>query len=238
VDDAAGLIIAKWDAFTPAARKAAISVMLRRAPWTLAMLEGIEKKKLTRGDLAASDWQALHTNRDRQIQSLAKRLDTNTMDANRAKVLEAMLPGLSAAGDVEAGAKLFTTRCAQCHTFNGAGGKVGPELSGIGARDPKEVLADIVDPNRSVEANYRLWTIDTNDGDSYSGRLDTETQTSVELLDATGEKHVIQRKDIASMNACQLSIMPVGLVDDFKPTDTASLIAFLKTGHAPPEEKK
>jgi putative membrane-bound dehydrogenase-like protein len=237
VDEAAGLIIAKWDAFTPAARKAAVSVMLRRAPWTLAMLDGIERKKLTRGDLAASDWQALHTHKDRQVQSLAKKLDTNTMDANRQKVLDAMLPGLSAAGDVEAGAKLFTTRCAQCHTFNGQGGKVGPELSGIGARDPKEVLADIVDPNRSVEANYRLWTIETNDGDSYSGRLDTETQTSVELLDATGEKHVIQRKDISAMNASQLSIMPVGLVDDFKPADTASLMAFLKTGHAPEEKK-
>jgi putative membrane-bound dehydrogenase-like protein len=236
VDDAAGLIIAKWEAFTPAARKAAVSVMLRRAPWTLAMLNGIEKKKLTRGDLAASDWQALRLHKDRAIQALAKKLDTNAMDPNRAKVLDAMLPGLTAPADVEAGAKLFTTRCAQCHTFNGQGGKVGPELSGIGARDPKEILAEIIDPNRSVEANYRLWTIDTNDGDSYSGRLDTETQTSVELLDATGEKHVIQRKDIASMNASQLSIMPVGLVDDFKPTDTASLIAFLKTGHV--EEKK
>jgi putative membrane-bound dehydrogenase-like protein len=237
VDDAAAQIIAKWEAFTPAARKAAVSVMLRRAPWTLAMLNGIEKKKLTRGDLAASDWQALRLHKDRDIQTLAKKLDTNTMDANRAKVLDAMLPGLTAPADVEAGAKLFTTRCAQCHTFNGQGGKVGPELSGIGARDPKEVLADIVDPNRSVEANYRLWTIETNDGDSYSGRLDTETQTSVELLDAVGEKHVIQRKDIASMNASQLSIMPAGLVDDFKPTDTASLMAYLKTGH-PAEEKK
>jgi putative membrane-bound dehydrogenase-like protein len=237
VDEAADQIISKWDAFTPVARKAAISVMMRRVPWTRSMLNAIKEKKLTRGDLAASDWQALRLHKDRAISSLARKLDTNTMDANRAKVLTAMLPGLDAKGDVEAGGKLFTTRCAQCHTFNGAGGKVGPELSGIGARDPKEILADIVDPNRSVEANFRMWTIDTNDGDSYSGRLDTETQTSVELLDATGEKHVIQRKDIASMNASQLSIMPVGLIDDFKPTDTASLIAFLKTGHGEPPKK-
>ena len=237
VDDTAKLIVGKWEAFTPVARKAAISVMMRRAPWTLAMLDAIKDKKLTRGDLAASDWQALRMHRDRAISSLARKLDTNTMDANRAKVLTAMLPGLDAKGEVEAGGKLFTTRCAQCHTFNGQGGKVGPELSGIGARDPKEILADIVDPNRSVEANFRMWTIDTNDGDSYSGRLDTETQTSVELLDATGEKHVIQRKDIATMNASQLSIMPVGLIDDFKPTDTASLIAFLKTGHGEPLKK-
>jgi putative membrane-bound dehydrogenase-like protein len=236
-DDAAKLILGKWDAFTPVARKAAIGVMMRRVPWTLAMLDAIKEKKLTRGDLAASDWQALRMHRDRAVASLARKLDTNTMDANRAKVLTAMLPGLDAKGEVDAGAKLFTARCAQCHTFNGQGGKVGPELSGIGARDPKEILADIVDPNRSVEANFRLWTIETNDGDSYSGRLDTETQTSVELLDATGERHVIPRKDIASMNASQLSIMPVGLIDDFKPTDTASLMAFLNTGHGEPLKK-
>jgi len=82
-----------------------------------------------------------------------------------------------------------------------------------------------------------MWTIETKDGDSYSGRLDTETQTSVEMLDATGERHVIQRKDIESMNASQLSIMPVGLIDDFKPADTASLMAYLKTGHGTEEKK-
>jgi hypothetical protein len=143
-----------------------------------------------------------------------------------------MLPALQQKGDVAAGQKVFTTLCAQCHTFNGQGGKVGPELSGIAARDPKEILADIVDPNRSVEANYRMWTIETKDGDSYSGRLDTETQTTVEMLDATGERHVIARKDIQSMNASTLSVMPVGLIDPLKPADVASLMEFLKTGHA------
>jgi putative membrane-bound dehydrogenase-like protein len=231
-DAAASQILAKWNDFTPAARKAAVAVMMRRVPWTLTMLDGIRNKKLTRGDLAASDWQTLRLHKDRQVAALAKMLDTNQMDPNRQKVLEKMLPALANAGDVAAGQKLFTTRCAQCHTFNGQGGKVGPELSGIVARDPKEILADIVDPNRSVEANYRLWTIDTNDGDSYSGRLDTETQTSVELLDAVGERHVIQRKDIATMNASNLSVMPVGLIDDLKPAEVASLMEFMKTGHA------
>lgn len=236
LDGAAAQIIAKWANFTPAARKTAIGVMMRRAPWTLEMLNAIEAKKLTRGDLAASDWQALRLHKDKSIATLAKKLDANQMDPNRQKVLDKMLPALANKGDIANGQKLFTTRCAVCHTFNGAGGKVGPELSGIGARDPKEILADIVDPNRSVEANYRMWTIETNDGDSYSGRLDTETQTSVELLDATGEKHVIARKDIANMNASTLSIMPVGIIDDFKPEETAALMEYLtKTVHV---EKK
>jgi putative membrane-bound dehydrogenase-like protein len=232
VDTAANQVIAKWGDFTPAARAAAVNVMMRRLPWTQALLQGIQEKKLARNDLTASDWSILKTHKDRNVASLARRLDTNQVDANRQKVLDAFLPAAGKSGDVAAGQKVFTTLCAQCHTFNGQGGKVGPELSGIGARDPKEILADIVDPNRSVEANYRLWTIETKDGDSYSGRLDTETQTTVELLDATGERHVIQRKDIESMNASSLSVMPVGIVDTLKPEDISSLLDFLKTGHA------
>ena len=65
--------------------------------------------------------------------------------------------------------------------------------------------------------------------------VDARPLTSVELLDATGEKHVIQRKDIATMNASALSIMPVGLIDDFKPEETSALMEYLKTGHV---EKK
>ncbi|HEY7119253.1 MAG TPA: PVC-type heme-binding CxxCH protein [Tepidisphaeraceae bacterium] len=231
-DATAGEIIKKWNDFTPASRAAAANVLMRRVPWTLALLHGIQEKKLARNDLSTSDWQLLKAHREREIAGLARRLDTVQTDPNRQKVLDAMLPALQQKGDVAAGQKVFTTLCAQCHTFNGQGGKVGPELSGIAARDPKEILADIVDPNRSVEANYRMWTIETKDGDSYSGRLDTETQTTVEMLDATGERHVIARKDIQSMNASTLSVMPVGLIDPLKPADVASLMEFLKTGHA------
>jgi putative heme-binding domain-containing protein len=100
-------------------------------------------------------------------------------------------------------------------------------------RDPKEVLAEIVDPNRSVEANYRMWDIQTRAGDFYAGRLDAETQTTVELLDATGQRHIIPRKEIRSMNVSALSVMPVGLIDNLKHQEVSSLLEFLKTGRAP-----
>src|SRR5205085_2345994 len=142
----------KWRTFTPDAREAAVSVMMRRTAWTSAMLKGIEEKKVARNDLSASDWQVLKSSRDREIASLARKLDTTQTDPDRMKVLQAMLPAVQKKGDVAVGQQLFTTLCSKCHTFNGTGGKLGPELSGIGVRDPKEILADIIDPNRSVEA--------------------------------------------------------------------------------------
>jgi putative heme-binding domain-containing protein len=234
LDDTAALIVKKWSDLTPAARKAAVGVCMRRTPWTTTLLKAVQDKKLLRGDLTASDWQLLKLHKERSISELAKKLDAANMDPDREKLLTKLLPVLERQGDVAAGKTLFTTRCAQCHTIEGAGGKVGPELTGVGAKDPKEILADIVDPNRSVEANYRMWTVDTTDGDSYSGRLDTETQTTVEIFDALGQKHIIQRKDIATMNASQLSVMPVGLIDDLKPDDIANLMAYLKSAAHPP----
>jgi len=230
-DDTADRIIARWKSFTPDARGAAVSVMLRRAPWTMTMLRAIEDKKLGRNDLTASDWQTLKSSRDRAISRKARELDTTQTNPDRLKVLEGMLPALEKKGDLAVGQQLFTNLCSKCHTFNGAGGKLGPELSGIGTRDPKEILADIIDPNRSVEANYRAWDIETKSRDLYSGRLDAETQTTVELLDATGQKHVVQRKDIRTMNVSALSVMPVGLIDTLKPEEVSSLMQYLKSGH-------
>jgi putative heme-binding domain-containing protein len=107
------------------------------------------------------------------------------------------------------------------------GGKVGPNLTGIGSREPKEILVDILDPNRSVEANYRSWIVSTGD-ETYAGRLESETQTSVEILDSTGQKHVIQRKDIKQMNTSGTSIMPNGF-ESLPETDLSALLAYLAT---------
>ena len=121
--------------------------------------------------------------------------------------------------------------CAVCHTIAGQGGKVGPDLTGIGARDRTDILLEILDPNRSVEANYQLWTVNTKDGETYAGRLESETQTTVEILDTAGQKHVLQRKDIASLQSSATSIMPNGF-EALPPDDLKALLAFLaESGH-------
>ncbi len=228
LDATGNSVIAVWANLSPAARKTAVSVLLRRTAWTDAMLAAIEGGKLHRSELTAADWQLLKTHADGAIASRAKKLDTASPNADRMKVFEKMQPALALKGDLNAGKEFFTKTCAQCHTMAGVGGKVGPDLTGIGARDPKDILAEIVDPNRSVEGNFRLWMIQTKEGDALNGRLDAETRTSVELLDLQGKRHVIQRSEIDEMRVSPLSIMPVGLIDHLKPEEIASLLEFLK----------
>jgi putative heme-binding domain-containing protein len=79
-----------------------------------------------------------------------------------------------------------------------------------------------------VEANYRLWNVTMKDGSDFAGRLDSETATSVDLLDTTGKKHTLQRSDIAEMKATALSIMPQGF-DQLPAQDLASILEFITT---------
>lgn len=214
---------------TPAARRYQIAALLRRGEWSSALLEAIESGKLPPSELATEQWAFLKSSPDGNIAKRAQALagSRGAITADRAAIVQKLLPLAAKAGDPIHGKEVFNANCAVCHAFNGTGGKVGPNLTGIGSRDPKDILIDILDPNRSVEANYRSWIVSTGD-ETYAGRLESETQTTVEILDSAGQKHVIQRKDIKQMNTNGSSIMPNGF-ESLPEPDLSALLAYLKT---------
>lgn len=224
-------LLDRWSKLTPSQKRTALSTLLRRAPWTVLVLDRLEAGTLNEKDLGWDQWQTLRNNPDAQIAARANSVSGRKAGASsdRADVVKQFLPVAARPGDAAKGREVYTANCGVCHLFYGQGGKVGPDLSGIGARAKAEILAEILDPNRSVEANYVLWTVETKSGDTFSGRLDTETQTSIELYDLQGQKHAIQRKDIASLEASNQSIMPTGL-EQLGEQPLADLLAFLAEG--------
>jgi putative membrane-bound dehydrogenase-like protein len=232
-----GEVLARWARFTPAQRKAAVGLLLRRSEWSEVLLDAVESKKLLATDLGPEHWQQLRNSQNRRVASRARRLADaeKPVSADREEVVKKFLPVAEEKGDVVRGKEVYTATCAVCHKFDGQCAVIGPELTGIGARPMQDVLVDILDPNRSVEANYRLWNVTTRDGETLSGRLDTETQTSIEILDLTGQKHANQRKDIASLDASNLSIMPTGL-EAIGEKDLANLLAYLATSAVPAKQ--
>jgi putative heme-binding domain-containing protein len=224
-------VVDRWQQFTPTVRRAAVVLLMRRPEWAATLLLEIENRTINRTDLASELWAQLKQHPDRSVSRRAERLTErgalNT--TGREEIVAKFLPLANEKGDAVRGRSVFTTNCAVCHTFNGEGKTVGPDLTGIGARARSEILADILDPNRSVEANYRAWIVSTKDNETYTGRLESETQTTVEILDANAQKHVLQRKDIASMQASQLSIMPNGF-ETLLPDDLKGLLEYLTQG--------
>jgi putative membrane-bound dehydrogenase-like protein len=236
-DAAAGVLLKRWNALPPSARKAAIDVLLRRAAWHGALLDAMEKGTVGKGDLTAEQAQQLvavapdpnSTVRAKNLLAAGGRLPTK----DKQKVLDKLLPAADKPGDVAAGKPVFEKNCAVCHTFAGVGGRVGPDLTGVGKNPKREILLNILDPNRSVEGNFRLWIVQSKDGQTISGRLDTESQTTVELLDATGKSQVVQRKDIKRMVSTPNSVMPEGF-ELLPEKDLSDLLAFLTQPVATP----
>jgi len=113
----------------------------------------------------------------------------------------------------------------ESRTIEGKGGQVGPDLTGIGARPKADILAEIIDPNRSVEGTYRQWIVDTRD-DTLFGRLLSENATSIEIVDAQAQKHVIQRNQIKKLRASDLSVMPEGF-EQIGEADLTHLLEFI-----------
>jgi putative heme-binding domain-containing protein len=226
----AGAIIERWAQFTPTVRRAAIALLMRRAEWAGALLQAVEDRTISKTDLAPEHWSQLKQNPNQFIARRAERLAerSGNVATGREEIVLKLLPLAKEMGDPVRGKEVFTANCSVCHHFNGEGKHVGPELTGIAARDRSDILMEILDPNRSVEANYRAWTVNTKDGETYTGRLESETQTTVEILDTTAQKHVIQRQDIASLNVSSNSIMPTGF-ESLPPDDLKALLEYLAT---------
>src|SRR5262249_60580078 len=98
----------------------------------------------------------------------------------------------------------------RCHVPGGEGTHVGPDLTGMAVHPKEELLTHIIDPSRSVEGNFRSYTVATKSGRVLTGLLASESKTAVELFDAEGKKQTILRADIAELAASTKSLMPDG----------------------------
>jgi len=135
-------------------------------------------------------------------------------------------------GDIQRGAKLFTTRsCAQCH---GGRNALGPDLAGSAGRFSRDDLfTAIVLPSRDVSSRYQTTIIETAQGKTYSGLIVYESVDGLLLRNATNQTFRIETRDILSRNRSSVSLMPNGLLKDLQPEDFADLYAYLRTLGAP-----
>ena len=122
---------------------------------------------------------------------------------------------------------IYTKNCSNCHMHRGEGKKVGPDLTGMAVHPKVELLTHILDPSRSVEGNYRSYSVLTLDGIVVNGMLASETQTAVEIIDAQGKKQVVLREDIDRLNASSKSVMPEGFEKQIDEQGFADLLEFL-----------
>lgn len=229
-DTVGGYVLEVLPSLTPAGRKDAISLLLRRPAWTKDLLAGLDQGEIQLNELALDQKQILSRHPDRSIRRQAEELFKRggaVPNADRQKVIEEMWATTQEDGDAAAGKLIFKRECSKCHIHSGEGAKIGPDLTGMSVHPKTQLLTEILDPNRSVESNYRTYMVATMDGRVISGLLASESRTAIEIIDAEGKKQSILREDIDELQGTPQSLMPVGFEKQIKPDEMADLLAFL-----------
>ncbi len=134
-------------------------------------------------------------------------------------------------GDWARGRQVFLSDeagCSKCHTAQGSGGNIGPNLSNLPQRDYQSVVRDITQPSFSINPDYITQVIALDDGRVLTGIVRTAGEKL--LVGSTkGELTEIGRDDVDSMTASVLSIMPEGLPKLLGPEKMKDLLTFLLT---------
>ena len=224
-------IVQAMPTLTPQMKSAAVGTLLSRPDWAKSLLAGIERRDIELSDLSLDQKQSLRAFPDKAIKEQAEKLlamGGGLPDANRDKVLKALMHLCEEEGNVDAGREMFKKHCMKCHKHGEMGDKnIGPNLTGMAVHPKEELLTHIIDPSRSVEGNFRIYTVVDIDGRVLNGMLASETRTSITLIDTEAKETSIQREDIDELVASKKSVMPEGFEKQMTEEELSNLLEFL-----------
>lgn len=118
--------------------------------------------------------------------------------------------------------------CTTCHAIGGAGGRVGPDMTSIGASaQPDYLVESLLMPNAKIKEGYHGVVVETKDGQTVSGTVVRESGNELVLRGTANQEIVIAKSNIESRNQASASLMPAGLLDPLNETEQLDLVAFL-----------
>jgi cytochrome c oxidase cbb3-type subunit III len=149
--------------------------------------------------------------------------------------------GTKVAGSATHGKELFygDANCSLCHMVEGKGGRLGPDLTGVGESRTREAIIDSVrNPSRRLawgltEATkefpqeYETITAVTADGKEIKGVALNEDNFSVQIMDAGEQIHLLEKDKLRSFQKSRQSMMPTYNSDTLSNKNLEDIVAYL-----------
>ncbi len=149
-------------------------------------------------------------------------------------------------GNSEAGRKLFfgEAYCSRCHMVQGEGGRLGPDLSRVGASRPREYLVESIrNPDAELTeryvpldfgntaTTYELVTVTTQQGTIFSGVILNQDSFSIQFMDDHEQIHSWPTSELKSVVHEKRSPMPAYTQQQLSDSQLNDLLAFLISLH-------
>jgi cytochrome c oxidase cbb3-type subunit 3 len=146
-----------------------------------------------------------------------------------------------ATGDAAHGKQLFfgDGNCSMCHMVDGKGGRLGPDLTGVGGSRTREAIVDSIrNPSRRLAwgltegskefpQEYETVTAVTADGKQIKGVTLNEDSFTVQIMDAGEHIHLLEKDQLKSFQKSRESMMPKYDPDVLSDREVDDIIAFL-----------
>jgi putative heme-binding domain-containing protein len=147
------------------------------------------------------------------------------------QLIRDMAAKASASGNPQRGELVYRRSdlaCTTCHAIGGAGGRVGPDMTSIGASaQPDYLVESLLMPNAKIKEGYHGVVVETKDGQTFSGTVVRESTSELVLRGAANQEIAIAKSNLESRNQATASLMPAGLLDSLNETEQLDLVAFL-----------
>src|SRR5437016_356578 len=146
------------------------------------------------------------------------------------RTLAAPAPTDPPRGNALNGEKIFRANCAGCHRVNGAGGRLGPDLSRIGVARPREaVLLRIRRGTEDFRPGFEPVTLTPPSGPPIQGVKKNEDLFSVQIMDTRERIQGYEKDKMKSVKNDTKSAMPVFGPDRLSDSDLDDLLRYLQT---------
>jgi putative membrane-bound dehydrogenase-like protein len=225
-------LIERYPSMELSEKRDALNTLASRAAYGTELMKAVQADKISKTDLPPSivrqlsdlgdagltkwvgeTWGAIRNTPKDKIDMIAK---YRRIVASKASV-----------EDPSRGRAIFAATCMQCHTLFGAGGKVGPDLTGSNRKDPDYLLQNIIDPSAVIPKDYTVSIVGMKDNRVLSGIIRKEDPDAI-TLQTENEQLVLPRGQIKKITRSDVSMMPEGLIAALKNDEVRDLFSYLR----------
>lgn len=216
----------------PTARDAALETLVSRTRFAAALVEQVAAGRFGRELVSVSQVRQMHSLGDEKLTAALLQVwpELQPVAGERRQAVERLKRQLAEGGLAQAraaaGRRVWEKSCAKCHTLFGAGGKIGPDLTGSQRSNLDFLVENVVDPSATLAEGFRLTTLALRDGRVVQGVVLTRTDETWEVQTAS-ERLVVAADDIDEHQATRLSLMPDGLLDVLSAAEVRDLFGYL-----------
>ena len=188
-----------------------------------ARVQNLSDEKLSRivsNGVAGTGMPAFHSLKPEQVRAVVGYL----------RMLQGDSASRALPGSPDRGRKIFfgEAGCSSCHMSEGEGGFIGGDLTSYGAAKPAKAIRDaILSPSSGAAVRYKRAVVTTRDGTRLEGVLRNEDNFSLQLQDAEGAFHFLQKSDLQRFDYLDQPLMPTDYAERLKRNDLDDLVSYL-----------